>query len=256
MDAKERHELKDNDLAEFLKWAGEIWDKHGNIIAGAIVICAAGWFGYNYYTNQQAAQHENAWADLAITNTPQGFRERAGEQDDPALVNLALLRGAEAYHIQAVSLGDEQVDPESGLMSAEDSLANAEKMYKQVLDSKAAAPYRANAAAGLANVAETKGDFEAAATFWNQSKQIAEEARLSAITAQADTRLAMLDGLARPIILGDAGTPDETAPTAEVEPATDAAAEPVPSDIEAEAAASSEAPAEPTEPTEAPADPG
>jgi predicted negative regulator of RcsB-dependent stress response len=241
MDAKERHELKDNDLAEFLENFGAFWDKHGTKITMVILAFVVVWFGTRYYSSTQANRQENAWADLASTSTPQGYRERAKENAGYAGVsNLALLRGAEAYHTQAVKLGLEEVDPESGLMSAEDSLDNAEAMYKQVLESDADPVFRANAAVGLANVAETSNDFEAADVYWTQADSIAKDANLNAISAQAQVRLSLLDELAKPIIFAD--PLESPAPALETD---------TPTDTEAD---TTEAPA--TGDVVAPADPG
>ncbi len=204
MDAKERHELKDNDLAEFLENFGTFWNKHGNVISAVILFLVAGWFGLRYYKSYKATNQENAWADLASTESPPSYRERATENPgDVGLTNLALLRGAEGFHKQAIEQLSKADDSEQDVMSPEDSLSSAEKMYKQVLDSQSDAAYRANAAAGLANVAETRGNFESAREYWTQAKQIAESGRLSTIIALADTRIALLEDLARPIILGE-----------------------------------------------------
>ncbi len=197
MDAKERHELKDNDLAEFLENFGAFWDKQGNKISAIILIVVVGWFGYRYYNTTQVNRHESAWADLADTNTPPGYRERAKENaGNIGLANLALLRGAEAFHKQAIN-------PDSDMISSTDSLDSAVAMYKQVLDSDVDPVFLANAAVGLANVEETRGDFASAKSYWTQAQQIAESNRLDSIAAQARIRLTMLDDLAKPIIFAD-----------------------------------------------------
>lgn len=220
MDAKERHELKDNDLAEFLQNFGEFWNKHGNSISVVILVVLVAWIGLRFYNNMQATSHENAWADLASTTTPSGYRERAREDAGfGAIQEIALLRGAEQYHQQAIkiqsqdSAGAEQVP---GVMSAEDSLKNAEAMYQQVLDSKSDPVFLANAAVGLANVAETKGDFDAANNYWTQAEKIANDAHLGAIAAQAKTRLGMLDELKQPIVFGVSVEPEPATPEGKV----------------------------------------
>lgn len=249
MDAKERHELKDNDLAEFLQNFGEFWNKHGNGISVAILVVLVAWIGLRFYNNMQATSHENAWADLASTTTPSGYRERAREDSGfGAIQEIALLRGAEQYHQQAIKLDSENTTPAPGMMTFEDSLKNAESMYQQVLDSKSDPVFLANAAVGLANVAETKGDFDAANKYWTRAEKIANDAHLGAIAAQAKIRLGMLDELKQPIVFGTRDdsadvTPDDTASES---PAPDAAAE----------ADASAAPAEASEPAAAPADPG
>jgi predicted negative regulator of RcsB-dependent stress response len=252
MDAKERHELKDNDLAEFLQNFGEFWNKHGNSISVAILVVLVAWIGLRFYNNMQATNHENAWADLASTSTPSGYRERAREDTGfGAIQEIALLRGAEQYHQQAIDLDNESSTPAPGMMSVEDSLKNAEAMYQQVLDSKSDPVFLANAAVGLANVAETRGDFDAAEKHWTQAEKIATDAKLGAIAAQAKVRLGMLDELKQPIVFGNTVeaapvTPDDTASEAPDSSATDSAAE----------ADAPTAPSEASEPAAAPADPG
>lgn len=252
MDAKERHELKDNDLAEFLQNFGEFWNKHGNSISVAILVVLVAWIGIRFYNNMQATNHENAWADLASTSTPSGYRERAREDTGfGAIQEIALLRGAEQYHQQAIELDNENTTPAPGMMSVEDSLKNAEAMYQQVLDSKSDPVFRANAAVGLANIAETRGDFDAANTYWTQAEKLANDAHLGAIAAQAKIRLGMLDELKQPIVFGNAAqtapvTPDDTANEAPDSSATDSPAE----------ADTPTAPVETAEPAAAPGDPG
>ena len=65
MDSKGRHELKDNDLAEFLENFGDFWSRHGNGIMVAVTLFLVVWIGLRYYNSTQAQSHENAWADLA-----------------------------------------------------------------------------------------------------------------------------------------------------------------------------------------------
>ena len=212
MDSKERHELKDNDLAEFLENFGDFWSRHGNGIMVAVTIFLVAWIGIRYYNNTWARGQENAWADLSATTTPQGYRERAKESAGiPAVPQLALLRGAEAYHRQAIQLEQETGGKEdTGVMSAEESLDAAEAMYRQVLDSDADPVFRANAAVGLANAAETRQDFKAAGEYWAKAKKIAEQARLATIAAQAKVRMGLLDELTRPIVFAEPKAEDQT----------------------------------------------
>lgn len=272
MDAKERHELKDNDLAEFLENFGAFWEKRGNTISTVFFVAVAAWVlwyglpvlnwhGLQQYRKTSAQSMERVWGDLWVISTPQGYRELARETEGyQAVPQLALLRGADAYHQQAIELGHEDADPESGLMSAEESLQSAESMYKQVLDAKKAEPvYRANAAVGLANVSETRGDFDTAKTYWTQAQQIAEEARLATIATQAGLRLELLDELAKPIVLADtpktvadlSSSPDTQAPAADV-PAEDTAEADTTSEPAIETPDASDTPDTP----QAPADPG
>lgn len=256
MDAKERHELKDNDLAEFLQNFGEFWNKHGNSISVAILVVLVAWIGLRFYSNMQATSHENAWADLASTSTPNGYRERAREDTGfGAIREIALLRGAEQYHQQAIKIESDKAagsEQNPGVMSAEDSLKNAEAMYQQVLDSKSDPVFLANAAVGLANVAETRGDFDAAEKYWTRAEKIATDAKLGAIAAQAKIRLGMLDELKQPIVFGNAV---ESTDTTSDDTASEASADDAGTDVATDAV-NTAAPAEASEPAAAPADPG
>jgi len=220
MDPIDRHEQKDNDLYDFLVNFGEFWGKHGNFIMVVVIVVMGVWFGSRYYNNSVAVGHDNAWADLAATSTPQGYRERAVENAGrDGVPHLALLRGAEAYHQQAIKIKQDEGgegEKDDSPMSADESLDSAEQMFNQILSSNAQAPYRANAAVGLANVAETRGDFDAASGHWAKAKEIAEESRLTTITTLADLRMSMLDDLARPIVFGES---DESLDATEGAPA-------------------------------------
>jgi tetratricopeptide (TPR) repeat protein len=213
MDAKERHELKDNDLAEFLQNFGDFWNKNGNWIMIVVMLSLAGYVGMKWYRGEQAKGLEYAWSDLAIRSTPSGYRESAEEAKGfPAVQAQALLRGAWLFHEQALTLDAEGDGEDTGVMSAKESLTNAAAMYKQVLESDHLPVFRANAALGLANVSETQRDFEAAKGYWERAGQIADEARLAAISTQAQLRLDLIDSLSEPIVLVDAPKSDSVIP--------------------------------------------
>lgn len=250
MDSKERHELKDNDLAEFLENFGDFWGKNGNTIMVIVIAVMAVWFGTRYYRSSAAIGHDNAWADLAATSTPAGYRERAVENaGHEGVPHLALLRGAEAYHQQAIKIKqDEGGEVDESVMSSEDSLDAAEEMFNQLLASDAPAPYQANAAVGLANVAETRGDFDAAAKHWDKAKTIADEARLTTISTLAELRIGMLDDLKRPIVFG---TSDDSFESTEEVPA-----EELPADDAIDAAAEAAESVETAAPADASPTPG
>lgn len=216
MDSKERHELKDNDLAEFLENFGAFWNRHGNAISTVFFVAvvawvlwfglpALDWYGLQSLRKTSAQTIERTWGDLAVITTPQGYRELAREtKGHPGVEYVSLLRGAEAYHEEALKITDQQTEEDSDVMSPEESLASAMKMYKEVLDAKdAAVPFKANAAAGLANVSETMKDFDAAKQYWTQAQQLAEQGRLSALEAEAKARLRLVTELARPIVFKD-----------------------------------------------------
>ena len=249
MDAKERHELKDNDLAEFLQNFGDFWSKSGNTVMIIIMLGLAVFVGYRWYSNQQVQAHEYAWSDLAIRSTPTGYRDSAAEAKGFEPVQAqALLRGATLFHEQALKAQAEESQQDTSLMSPEESLDNATKMFKQALDSDFAPIFRANAALGLANVSETRGDFEAAKGYWEQAKKIAEDASLTAIAKQAQVRLDLTESISEPITLAD--SPAAEAPAVpELKPdSTSEATEDASAEAETEAETDSDAEPQAAEP--------
>ena len=201
MDSKHRHDLEQNDLLDFMTHFTQWWDKYGTFFLLTVLILAAIVFGKRFYDQRTATRHENAWSDLAMATSPEGYQRVAADFDDPVVTALANLRGADLL-VKDVAVPQSVPDTKSGKgaatqPSADDArqkLDTAAKMYHEVV-SHADVPlvFRLNAMLGLAAVAENRGEWKDADSWYGQ---VAEQAgSYTMISAQAAARRAMLNEL-------------------------------------------------------------
>ncbi len=210
MDADHRHELKENDLAEFLRHFGQWWGKYGNTLLIALLVVVAVFTGVRMLNAKALTDHEDAWRDLAQTDSPQGLRVVAESYKDPAVRTLAHLWGADALLVQAARPADNEQEQIA-------ALDTAALTYREVIDGDTPHPlYALNARLGLARIAEARGDWDEAAQLYQIVIDQAGDAN-STIRAQAGRGLAMLDRLAIPVVFGP--DPVSTSPT--TQPAED-----------------------------------
>lgn len=95
MDSEHRHELKTNDLEEFLRNFSQFWNKHGTYIMLVLAALAVIFLGSRLYRTSQYQAHEGAWADLAAASTPEALRDVAMNHREPAVQALALITAAD-----------------------------------------------------------------------------------------------------------------------------------------------------------------
>lgn len=235
MDSEHRHELEQNDLAVFLTNFGQWWSKYGNWTLITILVLVAGYTGQRLITTQREIAHERAWADLALTTSPDVANSIAGSHPEPVR-SLLLLRGADLLLNQVTfpptpqKSADESGEQKPAAEPARDvakDLQTARMMYQQVIDSKAAHDViHYNAWLGIAAVAEAQKNWDEARSIYEKVDADAQAA-YPAISAQAKGRLAMLDDLGQPIrIAADpvkidvpAVTPELTTPAISLDPA-------------------------------------
>lgn len=212
MDSQERHELRENDLAEFFKNFGEWWSNYGVKLLLIVLVFAVAFAGWRLYRAQVETSHEMAWSDLAGTTEPASFARVAGEYGDPAVKMLAALRGADLYRQQAVQgWGEAGAEPTAGL-------EQAEALYKQVVEGAQHPVYRINALLGLAAVAETRQNWEAADQYYAQALTAAE-GEFPGLGQLAAQRRSLLDDLQKPITLAPAAAAPTPAEGAGEQPA-------------------------------------
>lgn len=271
MDSEHRHELKENDLRESLENWRETWNKYGTPITLVILLAVLAFAGtrlYDYYTT---TKHEDAWSDYAATGSPQGMAEVAEDHSLPAVKMLALLRGGDLYLEEAVfppasersgvspagdgetgdtgddAGGDPEDDPEDDpegdpppeagagevdpAAARNQRLDRAEAMYRRVVDEAEHDAFRANALLGLAQVAETREQWDAARGYYDRAEALADEADLPEVASLAAHRRGMLDKLQQPVTIVDAPAPDASDADAPLDATTPGAGQPILPDL-------------------------
>ncbi len=234
MDPEHRQELEENDLEVFLMNFKKWWNKHGTKVVLVLLVAALALFAKQMYDKRQAERQETMWSDLANATSPEAARSLAMSYAEPGYKAKAWLKGADLLLTKAMAPDQTPATPETigpdGVpvspvvpvtpvtpADREATLQQAANYYQGVLDvSGAEVVYRLNARLGLATIAETRGDFDAAD---KQYEQILTDAgtEYSAIAAQAKARQAMLTELRQPVKFG----PEPVAPP---EPVADPAA--------------------------------
>ncbi|MFA9476714.1 hypothetical protein ACERK3_00265 [Phycisphaerales bacterium AB-hyl4] len=211
MDSEERHELKENELAEFFSNFGEWWEKYGNIVLLVLVLGAGSFAGYRLYNHWTYGAQQAAFGELAATSSVQGYALVAEEHRQPTVRSLAYLRGGDLALDAAVRPQDEaDEDNDTGMaaMSRDEALDRAQAMYSRALETARQAPFRVNALIGLAQVAETRDDWEQAVTHYREAEQLATDAHLPGLARQANQRQALIEQLRQPVVFA----PESAAP--------------------------------------------
>lgn len=241
MDPERRHELERSDLAAFFTGAGEWWQKYSQIIMIVVIVVLVGFMGYRLFRTSREVTHEEAWGDLAMTSSPDGFLAVAADhQDNPAVHALATLRAATLLLKKSIArptgAGGTQGQPSASAESLTDEqkqryLEQAARHFLAVLEVQGANGFiKLNAKLGLARVAESQGRWDDARRLYQEiEKEATDDAALSSsrIIAQAKTGLALLDRLAKPVIFSpeepatSASEPDEVSPLSESLPIPD-----------------------------------
>lgn len=228
MDSEHRHELQENDLRESLSNWRELWSQYGTPITVVLLVVAIGFGGYRLYGMYTSSKREAAWQELAQTSSPEGLAQVAEQHGIAAVRMLALLRAADLHLEQAIFVAEPTTGEEEGADASVDAsavravqpaeteeqkqrLARAEAMYQRVLDEAEAAEFRVNAMLGLAAVAESREQWDAAADWYTQAQALGEESQLPRIVGIADHRRDLLDKLRMPVAIVDAPEPEEPA---------------------------------------------
>ena len=194
MDAKERHELKENELAEFLGNFGEWWSKHGNTTLITILLCLSVYIGFKIYRSSTQRAHDNAWYDLAASTNPRTLEQVAQTYSIPAVRAQAQLRAADMFNQESLAPADAESD-----LTPEQKLDQAEAMYRNVMDGAEHPVFRLNAMMGLAATAETRRHWDQAREQYDQVIALAEQSSFNHFADMARTRIALLPKLQSPV---------------------------------------------------------
>jgi hypothetical protein len=238
MDSQERHELKQNDLQEFLSHFKEWWDKHGTTILLALIVVILGFYGWRWYSTKDVKARQAAWSAVQLAATPEGLQDAAAlHADVRGAWGRAMLDAADALASQA-NLG---IEPSAAGQPGQEVTLTPEQrqrkrqlaadLYQRVID-QAEGLFAINARFGLAAINESMGEFDKAAAQYGEIQR--QAASWPNIIRQAERQSARLQTLRQPIEFRAAPAP---------EPEADAA-------IEGDAPAEPEAPIGPPASTE------
>lgn len=182
-----------------------------------IALISGGYFAKNMYDRAKISKRDDAFAQLGTiesTASPSVYSltEIADQYEGVGSVSeLARLRAADV-HLRAVRSGIDPADGETVLSEADRDyhLDRAEGLYRRVLEKTESDANRtliaANAAFGLAAVAETRGDADAARAGYERAKMLADRAGFAPLARVAD-RLASNVGLPMPTLYGEGDLP-------------------------------------------------
>jgi len=219
MKSERRHELHQNDLAQ---WLGKVADwakKHINqltaVVLGVAVIFVAWVWISRHLSSRQDEVYENyrdALMQSDSTSDQISRLEKVADQDrNKFLAAAANLNLGDLYAVQ-VTIGSGKVDSDQN----KESLAKATAYYKTVIDKYSdQKPMVAMAYVGLGTLAED-------AAKWDEAKAMYEKAQSTApegypVLYRAKQALARLDQVKVPVILATTmpSTQPESAPSAQ-----------------------------------------
>jgi predicted negative regulator of RcsB-dependent stress response len=206
MDSRERHELKENELAEILTnfrhwWTqhgGPWWAKNGNTFLLTVLVAMVVVVGYRWYQYNAVQSRNAAWADLAATSSPSSYRAVADAYDLPTVQALANLRGADVLLKESYSQTGSADDAAN---EAHNKLNDAITMYQNVLNITEQPLFCINAIMGLAAASESLEQWDDAEKYYQQAIDLGG-ANFPVIVQQAELRKTMLAQLQQPIVFG------------------------------------------------------
>jgi len=202
------------------------------VLAGALGILA-----YQRYQKFQNEKLDTAFRELETASAgnpnPESLKGIADAYPSVrAVPMLARLRAADLY-LRAVRLGarlgaragEGGAFPAEEVLTEQDRasyLSQAESLYQKVLDDSASDPSKAvhalAGAYGLASIAECRGEFDKAKSFYERAAQIADRVGFSAQTQIARKRIEQLPALAKARFPAKAELPPEPKPELPPEP--------------------------------------
>jgi tetratricopeptide (TPR) repeat protein len=214
MDSEHRHELKENELAEFFRHFGQFWEKWGNSLLLVILVVLVAVVSVQIVTGHRFRQHEQNWSSLEFETHPSALAQVAESVKHPPIRALAHLRAGDAL------LRGDVVDAPSGFTveaqpldaaGRQRQLQEAAEHYEAVRQmERADGLFRVNALLGLAAVAENQGQWDLAQQRYEQAIAEARDIHQPALGEHAAQRLAMLERLREPMTFAPPAAATET----------------------------------------------
>lgn len=212
MDSEHKHELQQNDLAEFITNFGQWWRKNGlKALILLLVVVGAVFFYLSQRVGAERA-HDRAWYDLATATTADMYRDLVGTHGVPAIDALAHLRAGDLLHEQfrvgdqdaaATGAGEDDTTPKADSDEQKQAkLRQAAEQYQAVIDDpEAHLTIKLNAMLGLAAVAESSLQWEQARQHYARIQEMAS-AGYERIKELAVRHTAALERLTEPVVFG------------------------------------------------------
>jgi len=192
-------DLDRNDLEAALANAGDMWEKFGTKTTIIVLVAALSFMGWRLYSTWTHSTRESALTELAVETSPAGFERIANEYANPAVKARALLAGGDTALAEAIRL-----DPTTDADTRTTTLDEAAALYQRVLTLDAADVYQVNARLGLAAVAESREQWDAAADHYAAAADTAGQS-LAYLAGLAKTRADRLDDIRQPIAFAAPG---------------------------------------------------
>jgi len=219
MKSKRRHELEQNELADWLGAVVAGIRPYQNLILAVVLILAIGGAVYAWWARQSSTKTTEAW-DQVYAALDSGSVLQLGAVADK-------YPNTSAGHWAAVVDADQHLAYGCNLLfsnkaSANEELRKALQYYSIVLDQSREAPLRQRATFGLARAHEALGDLEKAENLYRQigndwpKGAYAEAAASRLADLQKPATKAMYDRFAKfdpkPAMLNEPGTPGQRPP--------------------------------------------
>jgi tetratricopeptide (TPR) repeat protein len=186
MKSERRHELEQNELADWIAKSGERIKPYQNVILGAVILVAAGIIAYSLWTRQAQAQRDAGWDryyGALNTGEPGELEDLVEHYPGTTMANWA-----------ATVAGDLRLANATGLLftdkaSAQQNITKAIDLYKQVLEKSRDSMLRERATFGLAQAYESQVDLDKAT---EQYQKVVDDWPDGAYAAAARERLMAL----------------------------------------------------------------
>lgn len=211
MDSNRLKEVQQTDITEsrvnedFVDWLKNKGPTYLLIVMVGLCV----WVGWDRIKSSRLQKLDQARMELADAVSPVDLQRIASEYS--SVREEALLRAADLY-LQSVQTGqaitptlESPTEPEP--LTAEEratTINEARRLYNELLNAVADDPgkqlFAINAHFGLAALAESEGDFDAAGTHYDKAAQLAK-ANFSMLAGQAESRKTALAELPKDVVL-------------------------------------------------------
>lgn len=204
-DHKEEFHEERSEIQDFRDNMKDLWARFGNHVMTLLIVVLGFIAAKRWWNVWQYKQLENAHETLNNATSPVALLEVASESSRADIRPQALLRAGD------LSLGFACSEPDADKRAKQlERAAQAYQLLSQ--DSLATDAYKVVAQIGLANVAESRLEWEAAEKYWDAAIAEATKAQLPNLLQKASVRKAALQKNQQPVKFGVELPPPPPAP--------------------------------------------